>query len=94
VVRKDLGPELCRAIAHDLRESIEYSLAHRDEALDHALRYAGGLARGQADEFVGMYVNQRTVDWGDEGREAVRRLLREGYEQGIIPHVIEPEFVD
>ncbi|MCC7491863.1 MAG: hypothetical protein IT204_05925 [Fimbriimonadaceae bacterium] len=93
VVRRDLGPELCAAIASDLRASIVYALEHRAEALDHALQYAGDLGRHDADTFVGMYVNQRTVDWGSEGREAVRLLLREGYEQGLIPHSVEPEFI-
>lgn len=92
-IRKDLGPELMAVVAADLRRSIEYALANRDEALDHALAYAGDLAREQADQFVGMYVNQRTVDYGEDGREAVRRLLREGYEHGVIPHAVTPEFV-
>lgn len=93
VVRRDLGPTLMQHIAADLKASIRYALEHRDEALDYALRYAGDLPREQADTFVGMYVNERTVDYGDEGREAVRRLLREGYERGLIPHMVEPEFV-
>lgn len=92
-VRRDLGPELTKLVADDLRRSIVYALEHRDEALDHALQYAGDLPREQADTFVGMYVNERTVDYGEEGREAVRRLLREGYEQGVIPHAVEPQFV-
>ncbi len=92
-VRRDLGPELTTLVAGDLRRSIVYALEHREEALSHALQYAGELPREQADTFVGMYVNRRTVDYGEEGREAVRRLLREGYEQGVIPHAVEPEFV-
>jgi len=84
-VRRDLGPELTTLVAGDLRRSIVYALEHREEALSHALQYAGELPREQADTFVGMYVNRRTVDYGEEGREAVRRLLREGYEQGVIP---------
>jgi 1,4-dihydroxy-6-naphthoate synthase len=93
VVRRDLGPELTALVADDLRRSIVYALEHRDEALTHALQYAGDLPRDKADTFVGMYVNQRTVDYGEEGREAVRLLLREGYEQGVIPHAVVPEFV-
>ncbi len=84
-VRRDLGPELTTLVAGDLRRSIVYALEHREEALSHALQYAGELPREQADTFVGMYVNRRTVDYGEEGREAVRRLLREGYEQGVDP---------
>ncbi len=93
VIRKDLGPELMQAVGSDLKQSIQWALAHREQALDGAIRFASGLPRDKADTFVGMYVNQRTVDWGDEGREAVRRLLREGYQEGLIPHAIEPEFV-
>ncbi|MBI5835269.1 MAG: ABC transporter substrate-binding protein [Armatimonadetes bacterium] len=93
VVRRDLGDELIAHIGADLKASIQYALAHRDEALDYALGFSGGLDRGRGDEFVGMYVNDRTVDYGDEGREAVRRLLAEGAERGIIPHAVTPHFV-
>lgn len=93
VVRRDLGEAAMRAIGADLKKSIQYALDHREQALDHALQYAGDLPRDKADTFVGMYVNERTVDYGEDGREAVRRLLREGYEAGVIPHVVEPEFV-
>jgi 1,4-dihydroxy-6-naphthoate synthase len=93
VVRRDLGPELMAAIGADLRASVRYALEHRAEALDYALQFSGGLAREAGDEFVGMYVNQRTVDYGEEGRAAVRRLLGEGFERGLIPHAVEPEFV-
>lgn len=93
VVRRDLGPELMQTIARDLRASITYALEHRAEALAYALRFAGDLAQEQADTFVGMYVNERTLDYGEEGREAVRRLLLEGYEHGLISHRVEPEFV-
>jgi len=93
VVRRDLGDDLIAKIGADLKASIQYALAHRDEALDYALGFSGGLDRGRGDEFVGMYVNERTVDYGDEGREAVRRLLAEGAEQGIIPHAVTPHFV-
>lgn len=92
-VRRDLGAETIAKVSDDLRRSIVYGLEHRSEALDHALQYASGLPRDQADTFVGMYVNERTVDYGEAGRESVRRLLREGYEQGIIPHAVEPDFV-
>lgn len=93
VVRRDLGMEAMRVIADDLRRSIVYALEHRQEALDYALQYAGDLPRDRADTFVGMYVNQRTVDYGEEGRRAVALLLREGYERGLIPHAVEPEFI-
>jgi 1,4-dihydroxy-6-naphthoate synthase len=93
VVRRDLGPGLTAAVADDLRRAIRYSLDHRAEALAYALGYSGGLSAELGDRFVGMYVNERTLDYGEPGREAVRRLLREGCEQGIIPHAVEPQFV-
>ena len=94
VVRKDLGPELTRAISRHLRASIAYALQHRAGALDHAMRYARGLDRGKADEFVGMYVNDWTLDYGERGRAAVRLLLERGHAAGIIPHRVDVEFVD
>mgnify|MGYP000935013382 CR=1 FL=1 len=93
VVRRDLGDELIALIGADLRASIQYALDHRDDALDYALGFSGGLDRDRGNEFVGMYVNERTVDYGDEGREAVRLLLAEGAERGIIPHAVTPHFV-
>jgi len=94
VVRKDLGTELTRAISRHLRASIAYALAHRTGALDHAMRFARGLDRGKADEFVGMYVNDWTLDYGERGRAAVRLLLERGHAAGIIPHRVDVEFVD
>lgn len=93
VVRKDLGPELIAKVSRHLRASIAYALDHREAALDHAMQYARGLDRSKADEFVGMYVNDWTLDYGDRGREAVRLLLRRGHEAGIIPHPVNVEFV-
>jgi len=92
-IRKDLGPEVIQEVQKLLYESIEYGLRHRDEALEYALQYGRDLDRGMADEFVGMYVNDWTLDFGERGREAVRRFLAMGYEQGILPHLVEPEFV-
>jgi 1,4-dihydroxy-6-naphthoate synthase len=94
VVRKDLGPELTRQISRDLRASIVYGLDHRGKALDHAMRYARGLDRGRADTFVGMYVNDWTLDYGARGREAVRALLSRGTEAGIIDRPVQVEFVE
>ncbi|MGC3967108.1 MAG: ABC transporter substrate-binding protein [Pirellulales bacterium] len=94
VIRKDLGPAAMKEINRLLRESIVYGLEHRKDALDHALQYGRDLNRSQADKFVGMYVNDWTVDWGPKGREAVRTLLRRGFETGVIPHLVEPEFID
>lgn len=94
VIRKDLDETLKRKISRHLRESISYGLTHRANALDHAMRYARGLARSDADTFVGMYVNDWTLDYGERGREAIRLFLARGVEAGIIPHPVTVEFVD
>jgi 1,4-dihydroxy-6-naphthoate synthase len=94
VIRKDLGPEPMREINRMLRESIVYGLEHRRDALDHALQYGRDLNRAQADKFVGMYVNDWTIDWNPRGREAITTLLRRGYETGVIPKLVVPEFVE
>jgi 1,4-dihydroxy-6-naphthoate synthase len=94
VVRRDLGPELMRRISRLLKESIRYGLAHRDEALAYALQYARDMDKALADRFVGMYVNDWTLDYGPRGREAVRRLLDEGHRAGVIPAPVAVEFVD
>ena len=93
-IRKDLGPENMREVQRLLKESIQYGLQHRKEALDYALQFGRDLNRGQADKFVGMYVNDWTLDFGPRGREAVCLLLQRGHEAGIIPHLVVPEFVD
>ena len=94
VVRRDLGPDTIRRISQLLRQSIQYALEHRDDALTYALRYARDMDKGLADRFVGMYVNDWTLDYGPRGREAVRRLLEEGHKAGIIPNPVQVEFVD
>lgn len=93
-IRKDLGPEVIRDVNRLLKQSIEYGLQHRQEALNHALQYGRDLDRGQADRFVGMYVNDWTLDFGPKGREAVARLLSQGHAAGVIPRLVAPEFVD
>jgi 1,4-dihydroxy-6-naphthoate synthase len=92
-VRKDLGPQAAGDVQRLLRASIEYGLAHRQEALDYALGFGRGLERGKADQFVGMYVNDWTLDFGPRGREAVRQLLARGHAADVIPRAVEPEFV-
>jgi 1,4-dihydroxy-6-naphthoate synthase len=92
VVRKDLGEDMIRTVSRHLRDSIAYALDHRGGALDHAMQYARGLDRGTADEFVGMYVNQWTLDYGATGREAVQVLLDRGHEAGIIRNRVLVEF--
>ena len=93
-IRKDLGPETIREVHRLLLESIQFGLDHREDALNYALGFGRGLDRSMADEFVGMYVNDWTLDFGDRGREAVRQLLAQGHEAGVIPQLIVPEFVD
>jgi 1,4-dihydroxy-6-naphthoate synthase len=93
VVRKDLGNELVETISRHLRASIAYGLEHRAKALDHAMHYARGLDRGKADRFVGMYVNDWTLDYGPRGREAVRLLLERGVDEGVISQRVRVEFV-
>ena len=92
-IRKDLGTETMNEVTALLKESIVHGLENRDPALDYALGYGRGLDRSMADEFVGMYVNDWTVDFGERGREAVAMLLKRGFESGVIPELIEPEFV-
>jgi 5,8-dihydroxy-2-naphthoate synthase len=92
-IRRSLGADLMATVATALRHSIQYALDHRDEALAYALQFARDLDSDLADKFVGMYVNERTLDFGPDGREAVRRLLQMGYAAGIIPQKAEVEFV-
>jgi 1,4-dihydroxy-6-naphthoate synthase len=94
VIRKDLGPELIAKVSRQLRESIAYGLAHRQPALDHAMQHARGLPRGQADKFVGMYVNDWTLDYGKRGRDAVRLLLERGVTSGLVPGPVTVEFAE
>jgi len=93
VVRRDLGEELLRAIARDMKASIEYGLAHRAEALRHAQGFSRGLDAARTDRFVGMYVNDYTVDYGPTGRRAVVELLRRGHSAGLIPGPIDVTFL-
>jgi 1,4-dihydroxy-6-naphthoate synthase len=92
-IRRGLGKELMFRVTQALRESIQYGLDHREEALAYAMQFARDLDTQKADRFVGMYVNQRTLDYGPDGREAVARLLEMGHRAGIIPHQPHVEFV-
>lgn len=94
VVRKDLGKTLMHQISEDIKKSIRYGLEHRSEALVHALKYGRGMDPGLADKFVGMYVNDWTLDYGDRGRAAIRRLLEEGHKIGLLPEPVQAEFVE
>lgn len=93
-IRRDLGSELTRTVARTIKKSIQYALQHRDEALNYAMQFARDLDTSLAEEFVGMYVNERTLDYGEDGREAIRRLLETGHKAGIIPHKARVDFID
>jgi 1,4-dihydroxy-6-naphthoate synthase len=93
-VRRDLGADTIRQISRLLKESILYALDHRDDALAYALQYARDMDKALADRFVGMYVNEWTLDYGPRGREAVRRMFDEGHRAGVIPSPIAVQFVD
>jgi 1,4-dihydroxy-6-naphthoate synthase len=92
-IRRDLGADAMVEVTAILKQSIEFSLAHREEAVGYALQYARDMGRELADEFVGMYVNEWTLDYGDVGRQAVRELLQRGHDAGIVPAVGEIDFV-
>jgi 1,4-dihydroxy-6-naphthoate synthase len=93
-IRKDLGADVMRDVNRLLKASIQYGLDHRAEALDYAQQFGRGLDRRKADTFVGMYVNDWTLDFGPRGRAAVAELLQRGHQAGIIPQRVTPEFVD
>ena len=94
VVRRDLGAETIRNISRLLKQSIQYSLDHREDALSYALNYARDMDRSLADQFVGMYVNDWTLDYGPRGRAAVAKLLEEAHKAGIIPSAVQVDFVE
>ena len=94
VVRSDLGDDLIRAVSRDLRASIAAGLEHRDEALTYASQFSRGLDDSQADTFVGMYVNDITLDYGERGRKAMTELLNRAADAGLIPARVSVEFVD
>lgn len=93
-IRKDLGQETIREVSSLLKESIQYSLNNREDALEYAMQFARDMDPALADRFVAMWVNELTLDYGERGREAVHRLLTEGYERGIIPHQVAVQFAE
>ena len=92
-IRRDLGEQGMREVTELLRQSIRYGLDHRQEALIYAEKYGRDLDRQRTDKFVGMYVNDWTLDFGERGREAVRLLLNRAYEAKIIPHPVQLDFI-
>jgi len=93
-VRKSLDPAVLNKLSKLLKESIRYSLDHREEALEYALQFARGVDSSTADQFVSMYVNEWTLDYGERGRKAVQTLLDRGFERGILPQHIQAEFIE
>jgi 1,4-dihydroxy-6-naphthoate synthase len=92
-IRRSLGKEVMLTVAQALRASIQHALDHREAALEYALQFARDLDPQLANRFVSMYVNERTLDYGKDGKEAIRRLLATGYERGIIPREAQVDFV-
>ena len=93
-IKRELGDDLMKRVSRHLHRSITYSMENREDALQYAMQFARDMAPEVADRFVAMWVNELTLDYGERGKEGVRRLLDEGYEAGIIPHRVEVEFVD
>jgi 1,4-dihydroxy-6-naphthoate synthase len=92
IIRRDLGPEMIHKVSKMLHDSIAYALSHREAAVDYAIQFGRGLDRQRTDTFVGMYVNNLTLSYGDRGRQAVERLLGDAYKRGLIPHPVPIEF--
>jgi 1,4-dihydroxy-6-naphthoate synthase len=93
-VRRDLDPELAKRLTSLVRETVRYSLAHREQALEYAMRFARGMETGIADRFVGMWVNEMTIDSGERGKRAVQELLDRGHAAGIIPKRVTVDWVE
>lgn len=92
IIRRDLGPEMIAKVSTMLHDSIAYALAHRREAVDYAIQFGRGLDRSRTDRFVGMYVNELTLSYGERGCRAVERLLGDAFERGLIPQRVPIEF--
>jgi len=92
IIRRDLGPEMIAKVSKMLHDSIAYALSHRAEAVEYALQFGRGLDRAKTDRFVGMYVNDLTLDYGDRGRRGLERLMSDAFERGLIPHRVPVEF--
>lgn len=94
VILRSLDPGLQQQVSRSVRESIQYALDHRDEALAYAMQFSRGLDASGTDRFVSMYVNDWTLDYGERGRQAVQTLLDHGYEKGLLPRSVQAEFVE
>jgi 1,4-dihydroxy-6-naphthoate synthase len=94
VIKRSLGDDLMKEVSKYLKESIQFSLDNRENALQYAMQFARDMDTHTADRFVAMWVNNLTLDYGERGREAVKLLLKEGFEKGIIPHEVDVQFVE
>jgi 1,4-dihydroxy-6-naphthoate synthase len=92
IIRRDLGPEMIRKVSKLLHDSIAYALSHREDAVDYAQQFGRGLDKEKTDTFVGMYVNDLTLGYGERGRRAVERLMTEAFEKGLIPNPVPVVF--
>jgi 1,4-dihydroxy-6-naphthoate synthase len=92
IIRRDLGAEMISKVSRMLHDSIAYALSHREAAVEYALQFGRGLDRARTDRFVGMYVNDLTLAYGDRGRRAVERLMSDAFESGLIPQRVAVEF--
>jgi 1,4-dihydroxy-6-naphthoate synthase len=92
IIRRDLGPEMIAKVSKMLHDSIAYALSHREEAVEYALQFGRGLDRAKTDRFVGMYVNDLTLDYGERGRRGLERLMTDAFERGLIPRPVPVEF--
>ncbi len=92
-IRRDLGREVMEEVTQYLKQSIQYGLDHREDALAHAMKYGRDLDTAKTDKFVGMYVNDWTLDFGEVGRQAVAELMKRGFEAGIIPNKVDVDFI-
>ena len=92
IIRRDLGPQMIAKVSKMLHDSIAYALSHRPEAVEYALQFGRGLDRAKTDRFVGMYVNDLTLAYGERGRRGLERLMADAYEHGLIPQRVAVEF--
>jgi 1,4-dihydroxy-6-naphthoate synthase len=92
IIRRDLGPEMIRKVSKLLHDSIAYALSHREDAVDYAQQFGRGLDKARTDKFVGMYVNDLTLGYGERGRQGVERLMNDAFEKGLIPRRVAVEF--
>src|SRR5947207_8138879 len=93
VIKRDLGKKMMERVAQDIKTSIQYALDHREEAMDYAIQFSRGLDTQRVDRFIGMYVNDLTLDYGSEGKQAVKKLLQEAYRKKIIPERVALDFI-